>query len=194
MFLIGASGHAKVILDAMECAGIPVEGVFDRNEALQRCLEYAVKPCFHFQPSIEKELIIAIGHIDVRKRLAGEFGNRVSWGKVIHPSALISKYSSVGNGSVVMAGAVVQVNVKIGEHVIINTKASIDHDSEIGDFTHIAPQAVLCGNIKIGAECLIGAGSVLTPGVTVGENCIVGAGSVVLRNIRDGEKVYGIVK
>jgi acetyltransferase-like isoleucine patch superfamily enzyme len=41
---------------------------------------------------------------------------------------------------------------------------------------------------------LIGAGSVLTPGVTVGENCIVGAGSVVLRNIKDGEKVYGIVK
>jgi len=194
MFIIGASGHARVIVDTLESLDIGIDGIFDRDPTISSCLHHPVQPMESFHPESDKVLIIAIGNNGWRKRLVLQYDKKVRWGTIIHPSAVVSRYTHIGEGTAVMAGAVIQTSAKIGNHVIINTKATVDHDCVIGDYTLIAPGVTLCGGTKVGTECLIGAGATLVPGVEIGDGCYVGAGAVVLRNVSSGERVFGIVK
>ena len=43
MYLYGASGHAKVIIEILEKLGTKISGVFDDNESIQSILGYRVQ-------------------------------------------------------------------------------------------------------------------------------------------------------
>lgn len=189
MYLYGASGHAKVIIEILELINIQVTGLFDDNPEITGLLDYKVR---RFNPDLLKQesLIISIGDNATRKKVAELFDDSI-FIQAIHPSAVISKRASIGNGTVVMANATINSEAKIGSHVIINTCASIDHDCIIGDYAHISPNATLAGNVTIGEGAWIGAGAVIIPGVKVGKWSVVGAGAVVLKNVQDEATVVG---
>lgn len=182
MYLYGASGHAKVIIDILHSRGINISGLFDDNPALTSLNGVKVNGKYAGQ-ELDAPLIISIGDNTIRAKIAMELP--LEWGLGIHQSAIISPNVHIGVGSVIMQGAVVQANAMIGEHVIINTRAAIDHDCEIANFAHISPGAVLSGNIKIGEGAHIGAGAVIIPGIKIGKWCKIGAGAVVIRDIPD---------
>ena len=191
MYLYGASGHAKVILDILESCDIRIEGLIDDNPEVTELLGY---PVFHQLPAkTNLAFVVSIGNNEIRKRIVAflTLHDDPRFPVVRHPSAIVSKHASVGEGTVIMQGAVVQSCSSLGSHCIINTGASVDHDCRIGDFVHISPHATLCGNVTIGDGSWIGAGAVVLPGITVGKNTIVGAGSVVIRDIGDNQTVYG---
>ncbi|MBS9524837.1 acetyltransferase [Litoribacter ruber] len=194
MYIVGASGHAKVVIDALELSGGQVCGVLDKNEMLSSCLGHEVSLRSQFLPSLDKTLFIAIGCNQTREKIVMEYLGRVEWGTIVHPAAILSKHCKLGKGTIIMAGAVVQADCMIGNHSIVNTKASIDHDCIIGDFVHIAPRATLCGNVRVDHNVLIGAGAIIKPGIQIGEGAVIGAGSLVLRDVMDWEKVHGVVK
>lgn len=185
MYLFGASGHAKVIIDILKALDVKIEALVDDNLEINRLLDY---PVLHNRTDISP-VIVSIGDNRVRKKISekikGEFY------KAVHPSAIISNTVSIGEGSVVMQGAIVQSDVEIGKHCIINTAASIDHDCIIEDFVHISPHSTLCGNIYIGEGTWIGAGAVIIPGVKIGKWSVIGAGSVVINDIPDNVLAVG---
>ena len=187
MYLIGASGHAKVIMDCLLDAGVAIQGLFDKNPAVKSLKGYAVNGDYTFSHK-EEPLVISIGLNAIRHRIAEELKGR-TFGKAIHPSAMISSDVTIGEGTVVFHGAIIQSSAKIGQHVIVNTSASIDHDCIVGDFAHIAPQVALCGLVSVGEGTLVGAGAVVVPGIKIGKWCVIGAGSVVFRDVPD----YGLV-
>jgi sugar O-acyltransferase (sialic acid O-acetyltransferase NeuD family) len=184
MYLYGASGHAKVIIDILLASGQVIDGLFDDNEAVTELMGY---PVYH--GDVNGPMIVSIGINQTRKKVASQL--EVEFSKAMHPSAIVSKFASIDVGTVVMQGAIIQSCAKIGKHCIINTGASIDHECEIGDFAHISPHCTLCGNVHIGEGTWVGAGSVIIPGVTVGKWCVIGAGSVVTKNIPDNSLAYG---
>lgn len=188
MYLFGASGHAKVIIEILELQGIEVQGLFDDNPAIKNLLNYPVLP-FNENLLKSSQLIISIGDNNTRQRVVQKIN--AQYGITIHPKSTISKRSSLGEGTVVMAHAVINSSTQIGKHCIINTAESIDHDCIIGDYTHISPNATLAGNVTIGEGTWIGAGAVIIPGVKIGKWCVVGAGSVVIKDVPDGTKVVG---
>ena len=185
MYLYGASGHAKVIVDILNASGESVDGLFDDDRSLEVLLNYPVSS----PENVKSPLIISIGDNKIRKRIANSL--YVNFGTAIHPSAIISQGTIIGEGSVVMQGGIIQSCVTIGRHCIINTGSSIDHDCQIGDFVHISPRAVLCGNIMIDEGSWIGAGAVIIPNVRIGKWCVIGAGSVVTKNIPDYSLALG---
>ena len=185
MYLCGAGGHAKVIIETLEVNNINIEGLFDKNNPAKTFLDY---PIFH-SDDLEGPLIISIGSNITRKKRAQS--TSIEFGQAIHPSAIISKRAKVGEGSVIMHGAIIQSCAVIGKHCIINTGASIDHECIIGDFVHISPNATLCGNVNIGEGSWIGAGATVIPGITIGKWSIIGAGAVVTKNIPDNVIAYG---
>lgn len=189
MYLIGASGHAKVILDCLEDMGIQVLGLFDKNPALKILNGIPVVGVFP-QTDQEAPLIIAVGDNKTRAKLAEQLMHKV-FAQAIHPSALISKHVYIDEGTVVFHGSIIQSTSHIGKHVILNTSSSVDHDCVVGDYAHIAPKATLCGNVTIGEGTLVGVGAVVVPGVTIGKWCTVGAGAVVLEDIPDYAVVVG---
>lgn len=179
MYLYGASGHAKVIMDILEANQIKIEGLIDDNPEVNELLGY---PVFHQQNDLSP-LIISIGNNQIRKKIAEKLN--VKFGTAIHPSAIVSPKATVDVGSVVMQGAIIQSCAKIGKHCIINTGASVDHECIIGDYVHISPHATLCGNVHIGEGSWIGAGTVILPGVKIGKWSVIGAGSVVTKDLPD---------
>ena len=189
MFLYGASGHAKVILEILEMQNKKVKGIFDDNKNVTQLFDYSVQAYPNDFDVINDEMIISIGNNSIRKKISA--GLDVTFGTALHPFASISLRSKIGEGTVVMAGVIINADAQIGKHCIVNTNASIDHDCVIEDFVHISPNAALCGNVTIGEGTHLGAGTVIIPGVQIGKWCNIGAGSVVIRNIPDFSTAVG---
>lgn len=185
MYLYGASGHAKVIIDILEANQIKIEGLIDDNPEVNELLGY---PVFHQRNDLSP-LIISIGNNGIRKKITENIS--AEFGTAIHPSAIVSPKATVDVGSVVMQGAIIQACVNIGKHCIINTGASVDHECVIGDYVHISPHATLCGNVQVGEGSWVAAGAIVLPGVKIGKWSVIGAGSVVTKDIPDGVLAVG---
>lgn len=181
MKLYGASGHAKVIIDILNACGIIIDEIYDDNHNEIVSL-HGISVCQPYKTN--EEIIISIGNNAIRKKISeSDIANK--FGLAVHPSAIVSPYAQIGEGTVVMQGAIIQAGAKIGKHCIINTGAKIDHDCIIGDYVHISPNATLCGNVSVGAGTQIGVGSSIIPGIKIGNWSLICAGSVVTTNIPD---------
>ncbi|GHT36668.1 acetyltransferase [Bacteroidia bacterium] len=185
MYLYGASGHAKVILEILESNNIPLEALFDDNDSIKALFDYPVLPA----EEVKGPLIISIGSNRIRQKIAASLN--LEFETAIHPSAIISDRAKIGEGTVIMQGTIIQTCAEIGKHCIINTGASVDHECVIEDFVHLSPHTTLCGNVKVGEGSWIGAGTVIIPRVEIGKWCVIGAGSVVTKNIPDGVLAAG---
>ncbi len=110
---------------------------------------------------------------------------------IIHPSAKISKYASIGSNCLIMAGVVITHNAKIGDNVIVLPNSVIHHDTEIGDFTCIGANVVIAGNVKISESCYIGSGATILQNIQIGTKTMVGLSAVVIRDIGENKTVVG---
>lgn len=185
MYLYGASGHAKVVIDILRAEKVSIDGLIDDDPEKCELMSY---PIYH-DTKDKYPIIISIGDNRIRKRVAERLLGK--FGKAIHPSAIISEFAILGEGSVVMQGSIVQSCAFIGKHCIINTGVSIDHECRLEDYVHVSPHATLCGNVTVGEGSWIGAGSIIIPGVKIGRWSVVGAGTVVSQDIPDGKLVVG---
>jgi len=190
VYLIGASGHAKVIVEILEKRGLYIGGLQDANPAITSLLGNDVHPELPdlFDPN-DDELIISIGNNAIRKKLAESLAYRYI--SAIHSSANISKRATIGKGTAIMAGVSINADVEIGKHVIINTNASIDHDCVLENYVHISPNAALAGNVTVGEGTHIGIGACIIQGINIGKWCTIGAGSVIIKDVPDGATVVG---
>lgn len=189
MYIFGASGHGKAVIEIVESQD-KVEGVFDDDPSRQEVLGYKVSRLPE-KIDLSASYFIAIGDNQVRKKVRYRISDQVAYGVLIHPSAMVSQRSVIGLGTVVMEGAIIKVDARVGDQVIVNTGASVDHDCKIGDFVHLAPRATLCGGASVGEGTIVGAGSVVIPGIKVGSWCKIGAGSVVTKDVPDGATWIG---
>jgi len=190
VYLIGASGHAKVVIEILEKQNIPIGGLLDANPEIKSLLNYDVYKDLpvSFNPDHDK-IIISIGNNSIRKKIALSLIHQFI--SAIHTNANISSRAEIDTGTVVMAGASINSDVKIGKQVIINTNASVDHDCIIGDFVHISPNVALGGDVQVGEGTHIGIGACVIQGIRIGKWCTIGAGSVIIRDVPDGAIVVG---
>lgn len=197
IFIYGASGHAKVVIDVVEKENhFKIAAIIDDNEALHGGI-LSGYPIIGGKSSLLssdiKYGIVSIGSNRARAAVADWLLNHgFSLVTAIHPAAIIGNGVDIGCGTVVMAGAVLNSDAKIGCNVIVNTHASIDHDCVVSDNAHIAPGSTLCGSVKVGKETFVGAGSTIIPNLTIGDYAVVGAGSTVVRDVPDRVLVTGV--
>lgn len=185
--IIGAGGHAKVVIEIIEEMGDSVVGIADHASSSHQLLGYQVNAEL---PQDEMSVLIAIGNNRTRKILAAQMNH--SFGSAIHPKATLSSRSTLGPGSMVMAGATINSCTVIGAHCIVNTNASIDHDCVLADFVHISPGASLAGNVTVGEGSHIGIGSSIIQGVCIGQWVTIGAGAVIINDVPDYAVVVGV--
>lgn len=185
VYLYGAGGHAKVIIDILKEHEISVPEIIDDNDSIKELVNI---PIVH--NVIRTPLIISIGSNNIRKKIAEKLGD-IEYQQAIAKSAIVSGTASISKGTVVMQAAVIQSSVTVGEHAIINTGATVDHDCIIHDFVHIAPGCTLCGNAEIGEGTFLGAGTIVIPGVKIGKWCVIGAGTVIRKDVPDNVMAAG---
>ena len=190
MYLFGASGHCKVIIDIIQKSSCDViECIFDDNPIIDYIFNIPVfkseKPNFYFN----KSLIISIGNNRIRQKIASEIP--ANYLIVKHPNSIIASGVTIEEGSVIMAGAILNPNVKVGRHCIVNSGAVVEHDCTLNDFVHVSPNAALAGNVFIGEGTQVGIGAVVIQGVKIGKWATIGAGAVVLNDVPDYAVIVG---
>lgn len=189
MILYGASGHAKVIIDILLKNNVEVSRILDDNPKNMEIFNIPVEKAFLSEEDSSEKMIISIGSNEIRKSISEKY--TFDYQTAIHPTAVISDFSKIGEGTVVMANAVINSSSQIGKHCIINTSAVVEHECKISDFVHISPNASLAGNVEVGEGTHIGIGACVIQGVKIGKWAIVGAGAVIIRDVPDFATVVG---
>jgi sugar O-acyltransferase (sialic acid O-acetyltransferase NeuD family) len=191
LILIGAGGHAKVVLETALSSSVDVIGFLDDN-AQARLFSVPYLGTLEDLSSLHNiNGIIAIGLNRIRRTLVQRCANQQKWLTIIHPNVIRSTTSSLGGGTVVFAGVIVQADAIVGNHVILNTGCQVDHDVHIGNFCHVAPGAILTGGVVLEEGAFVGAGAVVLPGVRIGAWSTVGAGSVATKDVPPGAVFVG---
>lgn len=192
LMVVGAGGHASVVVDAARATGVSDIVVVDANTTRLAVGSAPVVGTFDDTPDAT-HFIVAIG--DNRAR-AAEYDRCIAAGlephSVIHPSAVISPEALIAAGVYVGALAVVNPGAVVRTNSIVNTAAVIEHDCSIGKHAFVGPGAALCGGCSIGEYSLIGANASMIPLTTVGDDTTVGAGAAVTRNFGDAVVVVGV--
>ncbi len=111
---------------------------------------------------------------------------------VVHPTAHVSRTSTIAEGSIVGVGVVVAAHAEIGRHVLLNRGSMVGHHTRIGDHVSVLPGANIAGSCVIGRASCIGMGSVVIDHLSIGEESVVGAGAVVVEDVPPNVQVVGI--
>lgn len=187
--LYGASGHCKVIIDILHNNSLIIENIYDDNSSKKEILSYSITHSSLIKGLKIDNLILSIGNNGVRKKLADSL--IADFVSVLHPKAIVSKFSKINVGTVIMASAVINSDVVIGKHCIINTASIVEHDCIIEDFAHISPNASLAGGVHVGEGTQVGIGAIIIQEIKIGKWVTIGAGAVVINDIPDYAVVVG---
>jgi sugar O-acyltransferase (sialic acid O-acetyltransferase NeuD family) len=193
VLVVGAGGHAKVVIATLQAAGREASAVVDDDPTWHgvSILGVPVVGPTSRLAGHAGEAVLAIGANAVRQRLAAAHPE-ARWATVVHPSAVVHESVRLGPGTVVFAGAVLQPDVAVGAHAIVNTGATVDHDGRLGDYVHVAPGGHLSGGVTLGEGAFLGVGCACLPGVTVGAWTTVGGGGVVVRDLPPNVTAVGV--
>lgn len=202
LILIGGGGHCRSVLDSALAMDIFEEIVIidARLEVGSTVLGCRVAGTDSDLSKL-KELgftyaFVTVGSIEsanLRKKLSAVAGNLgFQFPVICDPTACVSKFASVAEGTFIGKHAVINADAEIGKHCIINTGSIIEHECTVGDYSHLSVGSILCGNSHVGIESFVGAGSTVIQGISIGDHTIIGANSTILSNVEDNMKVYGI--
>ncbi len=201
VFVVGASGHAKVIVDILERQLTwSIAGLIDTYKPRgTQVMGYEVLGPEDSLPELigkhrVRGAIVAIGDNRVRRQVAGRvraIAPDLMFVNAIHPSARIARGVHLGQGIAIMAGVAVNPDTRIGDFCFVNTNASVDHDNILESFSCVQPNAATGGNVRLGAGSVLSMGAIVIQGISIGADTIVGAGSTVLQNLPDGVVAYG---
>lgn len=186
LVLVGAGGHAKVVIESLKASAqyqeIEIwddspqkEGKDLLGYTIKRTKEWSGQP-FDFH--------VCIGNNHTREILANRYlkaGGRLI--TIVDRNSVLAPSASIADGSYIAAGAIVSADAQIGRGAIINHNAIIEHDCRVGDYSHIAPGAKLLGDAKVSKSVFAGAGSVVLPGVSITDGVTLGAGAIATKDI-----------
>jgi len=195
LVIVGAGGHAVSVANVALSAGYQIRHFVDQRKTGADLLGVRIigstgdlgdPQLFSFA--------IAIGDNAIRERFhlqLNEDHGALHYPALIHASAVVSHFTSVGEGTVVMPHAVIGPNTSIGKFCLVNTRASIDHDSAMLDFSSLAPGATTGGTVTIGRRSAVSIGATIKHGVKMGDDSVLGASSYLNRDLADNQVAYG---
>ncbi len=201
ILLLGAGGHARSCIDAIEQEGrFRVAGLVGADaETGGTVLGYPILGNDGELPSLLRRYcraLVTVGQIknpDTRIRLfalAQQFGCELP--VVISPRAYVSRHAKIGRGTIVLHGAVINAGAEVGDNCIVNTSAVIDHDAIVGSHCHISTTAVLNAGVKVGAGTFVGSNTSIRQNLEIGSCCVIGMGQVVTACCVDGTQLPSV--
>ncbi len=199
--MLGAGGHALVLLDLMQQMEIELIAVVSPSvPQIDELKQYqwinGDENVTDFK-NTEFYLINGIGStgkIDARASVFNYHSeHEYNFISLSHPTASISKLNvKLGKGFLALANSLIGPSVSIGYNVLINSGVIIEHETTIGDHSHVASGSVICGNCVLGKRVHIGAGSTINQNINIGDGAVIASGSVVIHDVEPYTLVAGI--
>jgi len=200
LIIVGAGRFAREVLcwleDSLDPASARIAGLLDDTLAPAPVLDddypYPLLGTIdNYQPVPDDALVLAIGAPAARLAIGRALAARgAQFHTLIHPSAIVARTATLGQGAVICPFALVSAGSRVGDFVTINSYASVGHDAVLGDGCTLSSHVDITGAVQLGVAVMVGSGASVLPRVKVGANATVGAGAVVMRRVAEGATVY----
>ena len=197
LFIFGAGGHTKQVIDIFKARKIKVFGLFDdiKNSDEPYYYNYQIIDKISNAKNYLKDddlLFCGIGDNKIRERISDEF-KEFTFINCISPYAIVSKTAKIGQGNYIGNFSNIMPDSILGSQNIINDSSMVGHDAQLGNFNLIAAY-VCCGAYSnIGNNNLLGINVSINPTrITIGNDNVIGSGTVVIDDIENNNVVMGV--
>lgn len=199
IIIVGASGLGREIADWIEDINevTPtwnILGFLDDNlEALNGYpTDYKVLGRIaDWEPRPDQWFVCGLAFPEVKRHCVGLLKSKgAQFATIIHPTALISKFSEIGEGTVITQRSGLNTNTKVGKFVTL-LESRMGHDSSIGDFSTLSGDCNINGHVSIGQDVYVSCGVSIAPSKKIGDGAKIGIGSIVISNVKPGVTVFG---
>ena len=195
-YIVGAGGQARQVLSIARIVTpeIMVRGFIGLESERGKIINGAPTVTELDLESLEKRNVVllnGLGRPNRRSVIERLIAKGFSFDSLVHRSASVGEFVTIGTGTVIQSGVGIMTNVELGKFLLIDINATIGHDVSIGDYTTISTGVSLAGGVSVGSGCWVGSGSVVIEGISLGDGVLLGAGSVVTRDIPSGKMAYG---
>jgi sugar O-acyltransferase (sialic acid O-acetyltransferase NeuD family) len=134
---------------------------------------------------------IGIGNPDGKKQVVEKLQVRgARFVSVIHPTALITNTTQLGEGVVMGPFTGSGTDTTIGRFVTVNSYSGFGHDSKVGDYTTLSAHVDVMGAASLGESVFVGSHASILPKVKVGPGAKIGAGAMVYRSVPAGATAF----
>jgi len=198
LLILGAGGHAKMVIEAARSQGLYEPTVCLGSDANDPLSVLGVRVAPETDDTLRALLsemrfaFVAIGSNRLRRKLSCKLEDLgYTLATIVANGAWLSPSARVGAGSVLLPRSAVGADASLGKGCIINTCSSVDHDCWLGDWVHIAPGSHLGGKVQVGEESFLGVGCSVIPEKRIGSRTTLGSGAVVVRDIPDDQTWVG---
>ena len=200
LFILGASGLAKEVIDLVEeYKEYDVAGILDDDARTHGSIFHGHKVFGPIEMASELTgslFLICIASLKSsvdRSKIAKNHDIPTDrFATIIHPSAMVSKSSTIEPGSIVLANSTITANSRLGRVSIVMPSVVITHDDHVGESCTFASGATIAGHVKIGNSVYVGTGANILERVEIGTGAIIGAGALINRSVPENETWAGI--
>jgi len=195
VYIIGAGGFSKQVVDILKMRNIPITGVFD-NLLDKGSTYYYQYPIIDKIDNVKKylkkdsKLFCGIGDNQFRKNIIQDLPEEL-FINCISPLSNISLTSILGYGNYVGHFSNIISDSKLGNFNFINDGVCIGHDVTIGNYNHLSPHVCLGGYVSIKDINFLGTNSTVIPKINIGNNNIIGSNTNIIKSISDNNKLVG---
>jgi len=110
---------------------------------------------------------------------------------LIHPTAVISKFSTIGYGTCIQPFVAIGPNVTIGNHVQIFAQVLVGHGAKLENYCYVANNACIGADVLLKEGAYLGTNSTTLEFISLGKWSVTGIGAVVIKDVPDFAKVVG---
>ena len=184
LIIVGASGFGREMVKYIEDINRQkptwvLKGFIDDNlNALDDypCDFKVIGTIRDWQPSENEEFVCALAFPEVKKALVELLKDKgAKFTTLIHPSAMIHTYCTIGEGVVITPNSVISANATVGDFA----------------WSTLSGKCALNGHVQCGKMVYMGCGVLVAPSKKIGDGAKVGIGSVVISNVKAGTTVFG---
>jgi sugar O-acyltransferase (sialic acid O-acetyltransferase NeuD family) len=150
-----------------------------------------VLPQSAFEPN-RCRAVVGIGNPAIREKVVRELPAETIFDTLVHPTAVMSQWVDLGEGSVICAGAVLTCQISIGRHCQLNLNTTVGHDCSFGDFCTVAPGTNISGNVEFGSRVDVGTQAAFRQHIRVCDDVVIGMGAAVVKDIVEPGTYVGV--
>ena len=201
LIIFGAGGNADVICSTIkdinqDSQQIEILGFFDDVEKKKDILGKINKNNVDkFKKYKDVYFIWSLRSANLGKKIMNKYNNLDLSAKklltVKHPTAVISKFSKIGNGVTIHPFVNIGPGVNINNNIHIFSHSLIGHNTILSHFSYVANNSSIGAFVKVKEGVYIGMNASIKERITIEKWSTVGMGSVVIRNVTENSTVVG---
>lgn len=195
LVIAGTGGHSESIFDLTQTLGHEVIGFLDNMTHETKWNGIPVFKNINFLGTLKSfGIVVAVGNGHLREKIVTEILETfkdVHFPTMVHPSAVVSASTKIGQGTVLLPFSHIGPKSTVGDFCIINTHSSVEHNSKVGSYVSIAPGVNMGGDVTIQDHTFIGIGSKVLDKIQIGEDSIIGGGSFLNKSMPNKVVAYG---